>query len=139
MFFIILFFIFFSSSKFKIEILSEYKNKILTNNNKKIWEYYYKKIPEIQFKEKEIFFKLNPNIKKETIINKLDFTGLNNFEFIYGKNIISYFKDERKLNYEININKSKHISSVEYLKNIKVDKLKSLEIYEKLPQIFFPK
>ena len=134
----ILFFIFFSSSKFKIEILSKYKNKILTNNNKKIWEYYYKKIPEIQFKEKEVSFKFNPNIKKETIINKLDFTGLNNFEFIYGKNIISYFKDERKLNYEININKSKHISSVEYLKNIKVNKLKSLEIYEKLPQIFFP-
>ena len=131
----ILFFIYFTLSKFKIEYLIEYKNKILINN-KNIWDYYYKSIPQNQFKEKENIFKLSPNIKKQNIINnKLDFFGMNNF--IYDKNIISYIKNENNFKFEINIGKFKFSPSDLYLNQIKQNKTKSFYHFIKLPPIFF--
>lgn len=132
----ILFFIYFTLSKFKIEYLIEYKNKILINN-KNIWDYYYKNIPQNQFKEKENIFKLSPNIKKQNIINnKLDFFGMNNFKFIYDKNIISYIKNENNFKFEINIGKFKFSPSDLYLNQIKQNKTKSFYHFIKLPPIF---
>ena len=134
----ILFFIYFTFSKFKIEYKIEYNNKILTNNNN-IWDYYYKNIPEIKFKEKEIEFKLNPNLKKQNIINnELDFCGMNNFKFIFDKNIISYIKNENNFKYKINIEKINFTSSELFLNKIIQNKTKSLYQFMKLPPIFLP-
>ena len=134
----ILFYIYFTLSKFKIEYKSEYKNKILTNN-KNIWDYYYKNIPEIKFKEKEIEFKVNQNLKKQNIINnKLDFCGMNNFKFIYDKNIISYFKNENNFKHTINLEKIKFTSSQLFLNQMIQNKTKSFYQFIKLPPIFLP-
>ena len=134
----ILFYIYFTLSKFKIEYKSEYKNKILTNN-KNIWDYYYKNIPKIKFKEKEIEFKVNQNLKKQNIINnKLDFCGMNNFKFIYDKNIISYFKNENNFKHTINLEKIKFTSSQLFLNQMIQNKTKSFYQFIKLPPIFLP-